>query len=46
MIDAGREAPTGEVKVLTIALVSFPFYTRCHDHHAFYGDNASDGEDN
>ena len=29
-IDEGREALTGEVKVLTIGLVSFPFYTRCN----------------
>ena len=29
-IDEGREAPTGEGKVLTIRLVSFPFYTRYH----------------
>ena len=40
MIDEGREAPTGEGKDLTIALVSFPFYTRCHKHHAFDGESA------
>ena len=44
MIDEGREAPTGEGKDLTIELVSFPFYTRCHHHHHGDGD-VGDGVD-
>ena len=36
-IGEGREAQTGEGKVLTIGLVSFPFSTRCH-HHCHHGD--------
>ena len=43
MIDEGREAPTGEGKVLTTALVSFPFYTRCHHHYGFDGESAHIG---
>ena len=32
IFDEGREAPIGEVKVLSIALVSFLLYIRYDDH--------------
>ena len=44
MIDEGSEAPTGEGKVLTIELVSFPFYTRCHHHDGDDNGDLDDGE--
>ena len=44
-IGEGREAQTGEGKVLTIGLVSFPFSTRCH-HHCHHGDGDDGNFDN
>ena len=44
MIDEGREAPTGEGKVLTIELVSFPSYTRYNNHDGDDNGDLDDGE--